>query len=68
MPMDHMAPKKLSHLPRSRSGTVSTTTISVKQIMPPPPIPWIERPTKTTVKLSATAGMMEPTRKNPRLT
>jgi hypothetical protein len=38
--------------------------ISVRAIMPPPPTPWIERPTRITVKLSATAATIEPTVKN----
>lgn len=36
-------------------------------MMPPPPTPWMERPTRMTVKLSATAATIEPARKKPRL-
>lgn len=59
-PMAHIIDRKPKYFPRSRNGTKSVTMISVRAMIPPPPIPWIERPTRITVKLSATLATMAP--------
>ena len=40
---------------------MSVTVISAREIIPPPPTPWIERPTRIMVKLFAMAATMAPT-------
>jgi len=40
---------------------MSVTMISVREIIPPPPMPWIDRPTRIMVKFFATAETMAPT-------
>jgi len=40
--------------------------ISVRAMMPPPPMPWRERPARRTVKLLETAQTMAPTVKKRR--
>lgn len=67
VPRAHMELMKLNHLPRSRRGTRSVTTISVSAITPPPPMPWMDLPTRMTPKLFATAAMMAPTPKKVKL-
>ena len=37
-------------------------------MIPPPPTPWMDRPTRITVKLFARAAIIDPARKNARLT
>jgi hypothetical protein len=58
----------LKYVPLRRKGTRSETTISVSTIIPPPPMPWMERPTSMTVKLFATAATMAPTEKKAKET
>lgn len=59
-PTAHIIDRKPKYFPRSRSGTRSVTMISVREMMPPPPMPWIDRPTRITVKLFATLATMAP--------
>ena len=60
-PMAHIPLMMPNHWPLKRSGTKSVTTISVKAIRPPPPMPCSERPTRRTANSLATAQMMAPT-------
>jgi hypothetical protein len=43
---------------------MSVITISVRHIIPPPPIPWIDRLIRMTVKLLAVAAATAPIRKS----
>ncbi len=45
---------------------MSVMMISVIAMMPPPPVPWMERPTSIIVKFFDTAQTMEPTVKKVR--
>lgn len=63
-PMAHMPLIIPNHWPLSRSGTRSVTTISVRAISPPPPMPCKERPTRRVENSLATAQTIAPTRKN----
>jgi hypothetical protein len=63
VPMAHMAEIMENHWPRTARGTRSVTTTSVRAMRPPPPTPWMVRPTMMTVKLFATAATMEPAAK-----
>jgi len=65
-PIAHIAPMRPKYFPRSRRGTRSVTMISVRAMMPPPPMPWRERPARRTVKLLLTPQMMAPTVKKRR--
>ncbi len=56
--------KDVSIPPRTERGTKSVTRISPKDMIPPPPMPWIERPTNIIVKFVATAATTDPTKKN----
>lgn len=67
-PIAHIIDRNPKNLPRSRNGTRSVTIISVREMIPPPPTPWIERPTRMTVKLFATPAMMAPMVKKTRET
>lgn len=67
VPRAHIAEIREKYWPRMASGTISVTTISVRQMTPPPPVPWILRPTSMRVKLSASAAMIAPARKRARL-
>ena len=59
---------KPNHFPRSRKGTRSVMRTSVRERMPPPPIPWILRPTKREVRVWASAPTIAPTVKKRRAT
>lgn len=60
LPIAHIIDRNPIHLPRSRSGTTSVMIISASARIPPPPTPWILRPTKISPNPFATAAMMEP--------
>lgn len=44
VPMAHGTLMKANHLPRTRSGTISVTIMSVRAEIPPDPKPCNERP------------------------
>lgn len=48
------------HFGRWRRGTISVKMTRLRTMMPPPPIPWTERPPKSVAISGATAQMMEP--------
>jgi len=60
VPRAHIDEINANHLPRSRRGTMSQAIISVRAIIPPPPMPCTERPTRMTVKFFATAAIIAP--------
>ena len=68
LPMLHILLINPNHCPLNLNGTRSVTTISVKAISPPPPIPWSERPTNKGPKLFETDATMAPTKKKTRAT
>ena len=53
-----------NHSPLCLRGMTSQITISVKTTIPPPPIPWIARPTRMTPKLWAKLPTRHPARKH----
>ena len=59
---------KPNHLPRSRRGTRSVMRISVREMIPPPPTPWMLRPIKRVVMFWASAPTNAPTVKKRRAT
>ncbi len=65
-PSAHVRLWKPNHLPRSRKGTRSVMRISVREMMPPPPIPWMLRPIKREVIFWASAQTIAPTVKKTR--
>ena len=67
-PMAHVRLWKPNHLPRSRNGTRSVMSISVRHMIPPPPRPWMVRPIKRVVKLWASAPIIAPSVKKTRAT
>lgn len=67
-PKAHMELMRPNHLPLNLNGTRSVTTISVRAIKPPPPIPCNERPTSKTSKFGLVAATMAPTTKKTRPT
>jgi hypothetical protein len=60
VPMAHDAERPENHTPRCASGIRSVITTSDSARMPPPPMPWMVRPTRRTVKLLASAATMAP--------
>ena len=50
LPSAHAASTSEKYFGRCRSGTMSAKMTCPMVMMPPPPMPWIERPTKKTVK------------------
>ena len=67
-PRDHMALMMPNHCPRSLNGTRSVTTIPVRTIKAPPPMPCKERPTSNVAKLFATPATIAPIMKKTRAT
>ena len=55
-----------TYLPRSLSGARSVMMTLESAWMPPPPMPWMVRPTRRTAKLWETAAMMAPAVKRVR--
>jgi hypothetical protein len=60
LPMAHCRLMSENHFPRSRSVTMSVTMTYVRATIPPPPIPWTDRPTRSVAELLATEAMIVP--------
>jgi hypothetical protein len=60
VPIATAAPMKLNHFPRLRNGTRSVTIISDSVVIPPAPMPWIERPTSKTSSCCAMPQIIAP--------
>ena len=59
-PIAHCRLIRPNHFPRSRSVTRSVTMTYVSAMIPPPPTPWIDRPSRRTVKVLARLQTMAP--------
>lgn len=66
--MDHIALIMPNQFPRILNGTRSVTTISVRTIRAPPPIPCRERPTSKVAKSFATPATIAPIMNRTRAT
>lgn len=61
VPNDQVSERILIHFPRCRSGIRSAMRTSVRAMIPPPPTPWMQRPTSITGILLHIAATIEPT-------
>lgn len=61
LPIDHEPRTMAKYFGRCLRGTISQKITCVMVMMPPPPIPWTDRPVSNTVKLRATEQSMVPT-------
>ena len=60
VPMDQALSTMAKYLGRNLRGTISQNMTWLRVMMPPPPTPWMLRPTNITVKLLATAHRTVP--------